>query len=84
MEESVNQLWVFCMWGFGICATGFFAMVTIVVKTSYDMTKPVREIRDALIGTYEQKGLITKHHELREDVDGLLEKIHLVVPNHHV
>ena len=32
------------------------------------MTKPVMEIRDALIGTFNKPGLITKFYKLEEDV----------------
>jgi hypothetical protein len=68
MMEGIDHLWRFIMWGFGICASGFFVLLGIVLKTAASMTKPVREIRDALIGTLHKPGLLTKFYGLEEDV----------------
>ena len=69
MEETVKQLWIFTLWGFGTCATGFFVLLTIVLRTASRMTKPVEDIRDALIGTFNKPGLITRHHDLEKSVE---------------
>ena len=73
--ENIDQLFRVTMWGFGICASGFFVLLTIVISTANSMTKPVREIRDALVGTLQKKGLITKFYEIEEDVKEIKEEL---------
>lgn len=70
-----TELFRFMMWGFGICASGFFVLLSIVVGTAHNMTKPVKEIRDALIGTLIKKGIITKIFEMEEDVKEIKKEL---------
>lgn len=74
MEETLEQLWTFTLWGFGTCAAGFFVLLGITLKTAGKMTKPVEQIRDALVGTFDQPGLITRHYKLEEDIKNFKKK----------
>lgn len=86
MEESLRQLWIFCLWYAGISATitaglfGWLVNLTNRIGTKENMHEDMlivkgdlREIKTALIGDYNKKGLLTKYHEL-EDRIAFLEK----------
>ena len=74
MEPEIHTLWEFAMWGFGICSAGFFLLLGMLFRTSLRMSKPVNEIRDALIGTFEKPGLITRHYKLESDIEEIKKK----------
>ena len=68
MESDIAILWKVLLWGLGLCATGFFVLLGITLKTANGMTKPVEEIRDALVGTLDTPGLITKFHNAEKEI----------------
>ena len=69
--DEINALWNVVLWGLGICATGFFVLLGIMLKASREVTAPLQQIRDALLGTLSpvRPGLISKFHKLVEDFD---------------
>ena len=84
MEESLRQLWVVCIWFFGISTTvtiTFFGWLSRIqsrisvgddIKKDLDrMSQDVAEIKDALKGDYEKPGIITKHYELEKRIEVL-------------
>lgn len=86
MDDSVKQLWTFCMWYAGISATVTLSFFLWLASLSnrigskervHDdlviLKEDLREIKTALIGDYNKKGLLTKYHEL-EDRIAHLEK----------
>lgn len=87
MDENIKQLWSFAIWATGLGATFFIAIIgwlialqnRISVRADVHATldtikNDIHEIRKSLIGDYDKKGLLTKHHELEERVNDL-EKI---------
>lgn len=87
MEQSLNQLWTLCIWYFGISATitvgifgwivklnGKVSMKQTIHEDLNTITKDLREIKTALIGDYDKKGLLTKHHELEDRVKTIESK----------
>lgn len=88
MEESLNQLWRAFMWYAGISATitmSLFAWLTnLTNKVSArqnigedldDIIKDLKEIKIALIGDFNKKGLVSKFFDLEKRIDGVEEKI---------
>lgn len=86
-DESLGRLWTIVLWYLGINTTlmaGLMAWLLYISgkvrikqdlhKDIDDMSKDVREIKAALIGDFDKKGLVTKHHELSERVQYLEEK----------
>ncbi len=84
MDESVKQLWTFCIWYAGLSATvtiGLFGWLIglsnrVAVKENIhtdlsNIKRSLEDIRTALVGDYEKKGLVTKHHELESRVQEL-------------
>lgn len=84
MDESLRQLWSFCIWIAGIGITVFLALFGWILnihkiifikedvhKTLDKISFDLNEIREALIGDYDRKGLLTKHHELEDRVHDL-------------
>jgi hypothetical protein len=84
MEESAKQLWTFCLWYAGISTTitaglfGWLVNLTNRIGTKENLHEDLiilkddlREIKVALIGSYTQKGLLTKYHELEDRVTEL-------------
>ena len=69
--HDIDALWQVILWGLGICATGFFIMLGMVIKTSKDVAIPLQEIRDALLGTLSPKrpGLISEFYALRAEFE---------------
>lgn len=72
---------------FGVCVTGFFVLAGWMwymigrinehqnLSTEMKELKEVlKEIRDAFIGDFDKKGLITKHYDLEARVKSLEEK----------
>ena len=70
------------MWGFGICAAGFFTLSGCIVvlwqkmggyikfKEERDsINKTLKEIKNALIGDFQNKGLLTKVHEHATNIE---------------
>ena len=71
----------------GICVTCFVAMggwIYVIASRMHipkqfeddisKLTDVLKEIRDALIGTLQTKGLITRHYDLEKRVEALEEK----------
>jgi len=65
-------------WGvFGACMTGFFFLVgwikSIESKTANIeiIQKDVKEIKEALLGTMDKKGVITKVHDQEIEIDSI-------------
>lgn len=84
MEESIKQLWTFCLWYAGISATvtlGLFkwlleinkkVSVGVVIETEVKkVAESVQNIEKALIGGFHEKGLITRHYDLEGRVEEL-------------
>lgn len=74
----------------GLSITGFFYLLKLIgniedrmdtaiqMKKDFDeVVKLLHEIRDALLGTYDKKGLITKHYELEERVKKIQDIINV-------
>lgn len=87
MDESLKQLWTFTIWFAGISATTTLAVLGWLIalnnrvaikdnihKDLEGIKLSLGEIKVALIGDYEKKGLLTKYHELEERVQELEEK----------
>jgi len=68
VENELSALWGVVLGGLGICATGFFFLIVLVLKVPSNVTKPLQEIRDALIGTLEKPGLIPKFHNMEKEI----------------
>lgn len=73
MDQS-EAIWQVLLWGLGICATGFFTLLGLFFKSSRDMSKPLQEIRDALVGTLDKPGLIPKFHNMEHEISSIKEK----------
>lgn len=84
MDQSLQQLWHFAIWATGIGATFMIAIIGWIIalqnrisvkedvhKTLDKIQSDVHEVRKALVGDYEKKGLLTKHHELEDRVRDL-------------
>lgn len=84
MEESLRQLWVFAIWFAGISTTVTITLFTWLAKIQAKITladsikdnierivKDLDEIKVALKGDYEKKGLMTKHYDLEKRVEAL-------------
>ena len=71
--DSTHTAWTI----FGFCVTGFLFLVTWVKtidgKTSAigTMQKDVLEIKEALLGTMDKKGIITKIHDHSVEMESL-------------
>lgn len=76
------------MWSFGICVTGFIANVGWLLMLTKQITSQkqlgdsfkeiissMKVIEKALIGDYENKGLISKHSDLEKDVKEIKLKL---------
>lgn len=81
MEDSLRQIWTFCLWYAGISMTvtiglfgwliGLTKSVAIKDNIHLDLTRmkeSLDEIKTALVGNYEKRGLVTKFHELDERI----------------
>lgn len=79
--QSLQQLWHFAIWATGLGATFLLAIIgwifalqtRISVKEDVHKTldriqRDIHEISKALVGDYDKKGLLTKHHELEDRV----------------
>ena len=88
MEESVRQLWAAFMWYAGISTTvtvGLFGWLAkihsrIQIGDSIEkdlnvLMKDVVEIKDALKGSYDRPGLITKHYDLDKRVEVIEDRL---------
>lgn len=77
VEQSLDKLWTVCIWYFGISATitvGLFGWLTNLnsrasvresIRSDLDrIVVDVQAIKEALIGGYDKKGLVTKVYEL--------------------
>ena len=84
MEESIRQLWIVCLWYFGISTTvtiGLFGwLMKLQSKISLgetiegnikQMSLDLSDIKRCMLGDYDKKGLIAKHGELDERVKEL-------------
>jgi hypothetical protein len=84
VEESLKQLWTLCIWFFGISTTvtlglfGWLINITSkinvgesIIKNMNTLVKDVDDIKNALIGDYDKKGLVTRHYELEKRVEEL-------------
>jgi len=84
MDESLPRLWQVCIWYFGISATVTIALfgwlvniqsrIAIGESINTEIKKlcvDVSEIKDALKGSYDKKGLITKHYDLETRIEKL-------------
>jgi len=69
--EPTEAVWRVLLWGLGICVSGFFVLLGMVVKTSKDVAKPLQEIRDALLGTLSPRkpGLFSDFYQMRDDIE---------------
>lgn len=69
------------MWGFGLCATGFFFLSTCLwwivrqIPDAKNIAHDLTEIKDALLGTMKSRGLMTTVHQIKEDVDHLQDRM---------
>lgn len=89
---NFETILMWCIGGVGgLSVTGFFYLLTLIskiegrvdtavgMKKDFDeVVKLLNEIRDALLGTYHEKGLITRHHSLEErvfEVEKILKEI---------
>ena len=84
MEESISRLWQISIWYWGISATitvGLFGWLMkiqtrisigeSIEKDLKKMSMDLDEIKVALKGDYEKKGLFTRYFELESRVDKL-------------
>jgi len=62
------------LWVGGICTTGFFVLLTMVLKVPGSVTHPLNQIRDALLGDFDKPGLITKVHNNGKSIADLKNK----------
>ena len=89
MENDIKQMWdviKFVAWigagAFGLCITGFFYILNskdgFEKKIDAKVNEAVRiltEIKDALIGTMEKKGVITRVYEAEKELAEVKEKL---------
>jgi len=66
---SNADLFKLVLWGLGICTTGFFVLLSMVLRVPGSVTKPLNEIRDALLGDFSKPGIITKVHSNEKRID---------------
>lgn len=84
MEESLKSLWTICIWFFGIsttitlCLFGWLMKLQSKITLGDSIDKDLKtivgdlnEIKKAMVGDYDKKGLITRHHELEDRVKAL-------------
>ena len=76
---SEHLVWTIMLWGFGICATGFFLLAgwmwwlvgRIRIRDGLmdmvlEIKNSLKTIEGTLVGNFDKKGLITKVYELDE------------------
>lgn len=82
--EGVKQIWDILLWGFGICATGFFLLAgwmwwivqklngaVALQKNIENISQSIKKIEDALLGDYQHKGIISRHYDLERRIEVL-------------
>jgi hypothetical protein len=87
LEESLKQLWTFCLWFAGISTTaalfigGWMMKIhsrigigEMIEKDLKGMAKDVNEIKVAMVGDFDKPGLLRKHYELEQRVKDLEDK----------
>jgi len=74
MEDNLHNLWTFTYWGLGICASGFFTLLVIVLKTSKDSQVTLQEIRDGLMGDFKNPGIVPKVFSHEEEIRRMKER----------
>jgi hypothetical protein len=69
--ESTEAVWNVLLWGLGICVSGFFVLLGMVIKTSKEVARPLQEIRDALLGTMSPRkpGLFSDFYSMKEEFE---------------
>ena len=74
--DSTAELWNVLLWGLGICASGFFVLLGMVIKTSKEVARPLQEIRDALLGTMSphRPGLFSDFYSMRDEFERMKEQ----------
>ena len=86
-NHLISQLWSFLFWFVGISATftltiiGWLLVLTAKVGIKIDfskkleeISKSVNEIKTALLGDFDKKGLVSKHYALEDRVSDLEKK----------
>lgn len=77
--EISRVIWDVLLWGFGLCATGFFLLAgwmwwlvgkvrikeSMVEKMS-EISGTLKSIESALVGDFDKKGLITRVNEIEK------------------
>lgn len=69
------------MWGFGICATGFFFLVTCIwwiarqLPSAKKIADDIHEIKEALMGTMDKPGFIARLFDVIKDVKEIKDKM---------
>ena len=84
LHAEVSQLWSVLLWGLGACGSGFVVLLTLVLNMRSQVEKELKkdmdaivetlnEIKNALLGTFHEKGAISKLHDLEQDIKALKE-----------
>jgi len=72
------------MWGLGICASGFFFLAMWIRKVADKLLlAEIREIKEALVGTFDRPGIITLVYLHTEDIKEIKKRckeIHPTIP----
>ena len=72
-------------WALGVCVTGFFFLcgciwwVSRQLPDAKKIAKDLGAIKDALLGTMDKQGFISKLYSIESDVEELKEKVHNVL-----
>lgn len=88
MEDQIKHLWTAFIWFAGISTTVTLAMFGYLIKVHTRIqigesileaitraVKDLDEIKNALKGDYEKKGLITRHYDLEHRVEVIEKRI---------
>ena len=85
LQSEIGRVNSLITWGLTACGGGFLFLLTLILKIPSNVEKGLKtdigtikkslsEIKDFLLGTYEQRGAITKLAELEKEVKKLKEK----------
>lgn len=82
LSAEIGRVHTLVIQGLIACGGGFLFLLTLILKTPGTVEKGIKEdldrigdsldeIKNFLLGTFEQKGAITKLHELEKEVNKL-------------
>jgi len=83
ITSSIDRVWAAVWWLAGTCVSGFlFLALWIRMKPGNSFVKDIekitiilKELRDAIVGTVDKRGIISRHYDLEKEIEVLKDDI---------